>query len=135
MCTQHARRVSRRKFLGGVTLAGAVGLLGLHPRPVAAEPPPETTTLRLIQTSGICSAPQYVAEDLLHAEGFADVQYLKRDDTARSPSLPARSISAWDLARHSLSTWRQERRLSSLVGSTWAVLSCSGRTKSMPSAI
>jgi NitT/TauT family transport system substrate-binding protein len=67
-----------------LTLAGTAGFLGLHPRQVAAEPPPETTTLRLIQLSGICIAPQYVAEELLRAEGFADVQYVKRDDTQQA---------------------------------------------------
>jgi NitT/TauT family transport system substrate-binding protein len=62
-----------------LTLAGTAGLLGVHPRPVVAEPPPETATLKLIQIAGICIAPQYVAEELLRAEGFADVQYVKRD--------------------------------------------------------
>src|SRR2546422_254960 len=47
MSTQHARQLSRRKFLAGLTLTGTAGLLGLHPRPVAAEPPPETTRIRL----------------------------------------------------------------------------------------
>ena len=37
---------TRRGFLGGLTLTGAAGLLSLHPRTSAAEPPPETTTLR-----------------------------------------------------------------------------------------
>jgi len=46
MHSQHARRFSRRRFLGGMTLAGTAGLLGLPARRVAAEPPPETTTLR-----------------------------------------------------------------------------------------
>jgi NitT/TauT family transport system substrate-binding protein len=59
-----------------LTLAGTVGLLGVHPRPVAAEPPPETTTLRLYKLGGICIAPQYLAEELLHAEGFTNVQYV-----------------------------------------------------------
>jgi NitT/TauT family transport system substrate-binding protein len=78
MRTQHARRFSRRRFLGGVTLAGTAGLLGLHPRPVAAaEPPPETTTLRLVQGLGLCVAPQYVAEELLQAEGFLEVHAVK----------------------------------------------------------
>jgi NitT/TauT family transport system substrate-binding protein len=81
MSTQHARPCSRRRFLAGVTLAGTAGLLGVHPRLVAAEPPPETTTLRLRQISGICIAPQYVAEELLHAEGFANVQYVKAAGT------------------------------------------------------
>src|SRR5215831_6579348 len=49
MRTQRARRFSRRRFLGGVTLAGTAGLLGLRPRSVAAEPPPETTRIRLVQ--------------------------------------------------------------------------------------
>jgi NitT/TauT family transport system substrate-binding protein len=81
MSTQHARPCSRRRFLAGVALAGTAGLLGWYPRLVAAEPPPETTTLRLREISGICIAPQYVAEELLHAEGFANVQYVKATGT------------------------------------------------------
>jgi NitT/TauT family transport system substrate-binding protein len=57
MSTQHARQISRRKFLGGLTLAGTAGLLGWHPRPAAAEPPPETTRIRLIQFASACQAP------------------------------------------------------------------------------
>jgi NitT/TauT family transport system substrate-binding protein len=64
--------------LGKVTLVGTAGLLGVHPRLVAAEPPPETTTLRLVKIPSICQAPQYVAEELLKSEGFTDVQYLPR---------------------------------------------------------
>jgi NitT/TauT family transport system substrate-binding protein len=57
---------SRRKFLAELTLAGTTGLLGLRPRPLAAEPPLETTKLRLLKETGrICWAPQYIAEDLL----------------------------------------------------------------------
>jgi NitT/TauT family transport system substrate-binding protein len=76
MSPQHARPFSRRRFLGGLTLTGAAGLLGLPPRPVAGEPPPETTTLRLAQTVSICQAPQYVVEALFEAEGFTDVQFV-----------------------------------------------------------
>jgi NitT/TauT family transport system substrate-binding protein len=65
--------------LGGLTSAGTIGLLGMHPRPVAAEPPPETTRIRLVQTPSMCQAPQYVAEELLRSEGFSDVQYLKKE--------------------------------------------------------
>src|SRR5262249_54115599 len=67
---------SRRRFLGRVTLAGAAGLLGLHARPVAAEPSPETTRLRVDRWPAICFAPKYVAEELLHGEGFTDVHYV-----------------------------------------------------------
>jgi hypothetical protein len=58
MSAQHAEGWNRREFLGGVTVAGAVGLLGLPSQRVAAEPPPETTTLRLTSTPAICLAPQ-----------------------------------------------------------------------------
>jgi NitT/TauT family transport system substrate-binding protein len=79
MRIQHARRFSRRRFLEGVTLAGAAGVLGLHPRPVAAEPPPEKTRLRLNWSSSLCLAPEYMAEELLYAEGFTEVQYVKKE--------------------------------------------------------
>jgi NitT/TauT family transport system substrate-binding protein len=78
MRTQHARQYSRRRFLGGLPLAGAAGFLGLEPRPTAAEPPPETTTITLVQIPSICQAPQYVAEELLRAEGFVEVHYAQR---------------------------------------------------------
>jgi NitT/TauT family transport system substrate-binding protein len=77
MRTQDARQFSRRRFLGGVTLAGMAGLLSLHARRVAAEPPPETTRLRIVQAITICYAPQYIAEELLHSEGFAEVHYIR----------------------------------------------------------
>jgi NitT/TauT family transport system substrate-binding protein len=73
---------TRRRFLGGLTVAGTAGLLGWHPRPIAAEPPPETTAIRLVKIPGICIAPQYVAEELLQSEGFTDVQYIKKEGTA-----------------------------------------------------
>ena len=62
-----------------MTLAGSAGLLSLPARRVAAEPPPETSTLRIGQSPAICFAPQYLAaEQLFQAEGFGDVQYVKR---------------------------------------------------------
>src|SRR6185503_16185268 len=63
----------RRSFLGA---AGAVGLFGPHAVCAAAEPPPETTRIRINKIRSICVAPQYVAEELLRAEGFTDVQYV-----------------------------------------------------------
>jgi NitT/TauT family transport system substrate-binding protein len=68
--------IRRREFLEAVTLGGAASLLGA-PRAAVAEPPPETTRVRLFKFPGICLAPQYVAEDLLRGEGFTDVQYLE----------------------------------------------------------
>lgn len=67
----------RREFLRATTLASTSALLGLRPEPGAADPPPETTRLRLIKFPSLCMAPQYVAQELLRAEGFTDVQYLE----------------------------------------------------------
>lgn len=79
MHRRHTEGWSRREFLG-MTLAGTVGFLGLKPESVAAEPPPETNTLRLARNnSDLCLAPQFVAEQLLRDEGFTDVQYIKKD--------------------------------------------------------
>ena len=65
-----------RRRLITTLLLGAAGLLR-SPQSLAAEAAPETATLRLAQLSpGICIAPQYVADTLLRAEGFADVQYV-----------------------------------------------------------
>ncbi|MEQ1949859.1 ABC transporter substrate-binding protein [Mesorhizobium sp. CN2-181] len=91
-------RFNRRKFLSGVTLAGTAGLLGLHSGPAAAEPPPETTRIRLIRIPSICQAPQYVAEELLRGEGFTDVQYIQKRGTA--DIAPALASGEVDLSAH-----------------------------------
>ncbi len=66
----------RREFLRGLTFAGAAGLLGTRSGPEAAEPPPETTRLRLVRVPAVCVAPMYLAEQFLPTEGFTDVQYV-----------------------------------------------------------
>ena len=82
MDIQRITGLHRREFLRGLTLAGTAGLLSLRPRRVAAEPPPETTRIRLVQIPSICQAPSYVAEELLRSEGFTEVHYLKKEGTA-----------------------------------------------------
>ena len=47
--------------------------------PASALGPPETTTIRLGKIPGICIAPQYVADELLRAEGFTDIQYVSTE--------------------------------------------------------
>ena len=75
------RRVSRsrRAFVGGLTKAAAAALLGVRAEQVAAEPPPETTSLKLALSPAVCFAPQFVAKELLRSEGFTDVQYVRAD--------------------------------------------------------
>jgi NitT/TauT family transport system substrate-binding protein len=67
---------TRRRFLHGAVL-GVAGGLRLAPTAAHAEPPPETTRLRVHHSLSLCVAPQYVAEDLLRSEGFTDVQYVR----------------------------------------------------------
>ncbi len=71
---------TRRRFLTMTALAGAAGVLPAR-RARATEPALETTTVRLGRLPIICFAPQYVAEELLRAEGFTDVRYV--DTTVR----------------------------------------------------
>jgi NitT/TauT family transport system substrate-binding protein len=67
--------ITRRAFLGGMTATLATA------RSVSAEPRPETKRIRLLKNPSICWAPQYVAEDLLHAEGFSEVAYVPNPPT------------------------------------------------------
>jgi NitT/TauT family transport system substrate-binding protein len=69
---------TRRRFLSTMALAGAAGILRF-PQAEAAEPPPEITTVQFPKNFGICIAPQYVAEELLRAEGFIDIRYIDSD--------------------------------------------------------
>ena len=49
MSNQRSEGWSRREFLTKVALAGTAGYLGLERSSLAAEPPPETTRIRLIR--------------------------------------------------------------------------------------
>jgi NitT/TauT family transport system substrate-binding protein len=75
--SQSVRR-ERREFVKGLTaLAGAASLFGYDLRLAAAEPPPETTRIRLVHAPDICLAPQYLAEELLRLEGFSQIEYVR----------------------------------------------------------
>jgi hypothetical protein len=76
MSAQQTGGWTQRRFLGGLTVAGMVGDFSLTPRWVVAQRPPETTTLKFLQTPGICFAPQFVADALLQAEGFTEVHFV-----------------------------------------------------------
>jgi len=78
---------NRRGFLASLSAAGAASILGTG-RSLADEGPPETTTIRLrvedappLVVSGraenaLCTAPLYITEDLLRAEGFTDIRFV-----------------------------------------------------------
>jgi NitT/TauT family transport system substrate-binding protein len=71
--------IKRRAFLKGAMAAGTGAVLTPF-RARAADAPPETTRVRLFKFPGTCLAPAYIAEDLLRAEGFTDVQYVETPD-------------------------------------------------------
>jgi NitT/TauT family transport system substrate-binding protein len=73
-------RQTRRSFLTTLSLAGGASLIRA-PRGLAAEGALETTTVRLMRTPAICHAPQFVAEQLLYAEGFSEVHFVDAPST------------------------------------------------------
>jgi len=87
---------TRRRFLTNLSLAGAAAFVGT-PRALAAEGPPETTTIRLARQPTICVAPQFVAEELLRAEGFADIRYVDMP-TPEVPEAVARGAVDFSMA-------------------------------------
>jgi NitT/TauT family transport system substrate-binding protein len=72
---------TRRRFLATFSLAGAACFVRA-PRAVAAEGPPETTSVRFMRIPSLCHAPQFVAEELLRAEGFTEIQYIEGKSSA-----------------------------------------------------
>ena len=94
---------SRRRFLSQIGATGVAGLggvgaagLGGGARSLAAEPPPEITTIRLEKAPVTCLAPQYVADALLRAEGFTDIRYLTADKEAPTQAVAHHELD-WDL--------------------------------------
>ena len=67
---------TRRRFLSNLSMAGAACLLRA-PRVLAAEGAPETTSVTLAKTPALCTAPQFIAEELLRAEGFTEIRYVE----------------------------------------------------------
>jgi NitT/TauT family transport system substrate-binding protein len=107
MSSRRCDHWSRREFLTNVGLAGGAALFGLQADVFAAEPPPETTKLRLDWSGGICTAPQFVAEQLLRGEGFTDVQYVKRGAVAEA----AKALSAGEIDISVTNVWRILRQI------------------------
>ena len=68
--------LSRRRFVRALSLAGAAALLPSSAA-ITADGRLETTSVRLVQDPSSCLAPQYVAEELLRAEGFTEISYVE----------------------------------------------------------
>ncbi|MFL5284020.1 MAG: ABC transporter substrate-binding protein [Rhodopila sp.] len=97
---------SRRHLLTNIAVAGATGFAGLGAaglhggrKSLAAEPPPEITTIRFEKDPVTCLAPQ-AAEDLLRAEGFTDIRYVDITDAHVRRAETARSGAVGDMFAH-----------------------------------
>jgi hypothetical protein len=82
-----ATKQGRRRFVTNAAVAGAAGFGALGAlsrgdggRSLAAEPPPEVTTIR-------CIAPQAV-EELLRAEGFTDIRAVEATEAHKPTNAP-----------------------------------------------
>ena len=84
--------ISRRDFLRAMTGAGTATLLAILADRAMAEPPPETKRIRIPQTPSICTAPQYIVTELLKAEGFTEVRFVKMEIANVSPSLASGTV-------------------------------------------
>jgi NitT/TauT family transport system substrate-binding protein len=79
---------TRRRLLAGLSGIGAAALL--RTPGLAAEAPPETTSVRLPnKLDSICVAPQDVVTDLLRAEGFTDIRYVPLPPGINTPDVIA----------------------------------------------
>jgi NitT/TauT family transport system substrate-binding protein len=79
------RNLNRRQF----AVATAAGLAGAWPvlRADAAEPPPETRTIRIMLSTAVCLSPLFVSEAHLRAEGFEDIEFVEAAGGYAAPQL------------------------------------------------
>jgi NitT/TauT family transport system substrate-binding protein len=73
--------ITRRTLLGCFATTGGAVLLAKPPWTGATDTPPETTRLRIAEIPSSCRSPEWMAEELLRAEGFTDVQYVRKQGT------------------------------------------------------
>src|SRR5262245_32612690 len=69
---------NRRHFLAGLSSAAVAGLYA-GATPALAEPPPEVTRVRMAVYPKVadCATPFYVADELLRAEGFTEIEFIQ----------------------------------------------------------
>ena len=89
---------NRRRFLATASAAGAIGLAGAA-KPLHAEPPLETTSVRLPRWVGAsyCWAAEYIAGELMRADGLTDVRFVEADRSVDQSVWIARGETDFDL--------------------------------------
>jgi NitT/TauT family transport system substrate-binding protein len=99
--TQQLKPWSRREFLERMTTASAVGALSLYPEIAAAEPPPETTSIRIVYDESfpiLCYGPQYVATEMLKLEGFTNISYVPFEESNLNMDSPVLASGRADIS-------------------------------------
>jgi NitT/TauT family transport system substrate-binding protein len=111
------RQWKRRKFVQGMgALLAAAGLAACEKRSATQGSPPETTSIRIVKTPGICIAPEYIAEDLLRAEGFSEVVYVPMSGLDSDPLAENRADISMASAPALLADWDAGKRVTALAG-------------------
>ena len=79
------RTQSRRQLLAGLTAIGTASIIGAT-TPAWAELPPEVSRIRtsVFPKVSDCQTPFYAAEDLLHTEGFTEIEFIEPASDAES---------------------------------------------------
>jgi NitT/TauT family transport system substrate-binding protein len=92
---------SRRRFLTNAAFAGAAGLSGFGAwgKSLAAETPPEITAIRFEKDPVTCTASE-AFQELLRAEGFADIRYVDITEANVSRADAANSEVVADMIAH-----------------------------------
>jgi NitT/TauT family transport system substrate-binding protein len=101
--------IHRREFITGLGATATSAAIPLNASAGAAEPPPETTTLRIQRPvttlPGMCVAPQLIADELLKLEGFTDVRYVATDTPERAAGVAGGGI---DFSMGFVGVWIKE---------------------------
>ena len=95
---RRARAIDRRTFLARASALSAGSCLAI-PRTVAAEQSPEVRRLRMLGGPAICRAPQLIAEELLHAEGFTEIEQVKTGRVLGASAIAQglADVAVWDV--------------------------------------
>lgn len=128
----HATDRRRRLWLQGIGTLGLaallpVGTLCQYKEALAASPPPEVSRIRLLHAPTICHAPQYLAEEFLHMEGFRTVEYVSYGARyiPEALSIGKADMSMWNV--HELLRYVDEGRplviLAGMHAGCWQVIS------------
>ncbi len=86
----------RRTFVAGLAAAGTASLIGTSTS-ARAEPPPETTTVRLGKWGAYCWASVFLAGELMRADGITDVRYVTGDTSVDNSQWLARGDTDFDM--------------------------------------